>query len=87
MQCLFESMGQRQKDIAQRFDWVFLNCVKVIYVCNYMDGTIEPIILPPNAENFLSTEAEYLRYCGEWEDGVSLEEVTDLFGHGNGVKL
>ena len=87
VQCLFESMGQRQKDFAQRFDWVFLNCVKVIYVCNYMDGTIEPIILPPNAENFLSTEAEYLRYCGEWEDGVSLEEVTDLFGHGNGVKL
>ena len=52
-----------------------------------MKHTIEPIILPPNAKNFLSTEAEFLRYCGEWEDGVSLEEVTDLFGHGNGVKM
>ena len=84
---LFESMGQRQSHCAQHFDWVFLNCVKVIYVCNYTTNSIEPIVLPPNAETFLSTEAEYLRYCGEWEDGVSLEEVTDLFGHGDGVRL
>lgn len=87
VQSLFEVMGQRQKDSAQKFDYVFLNCVKEIYVCNYMDSTIEPIILPPNAETFLNTEAEYLRYCGEWEDGVSLEEVTDLFGHGDGMRL
>ena len=39
----------------------FLNCVKTIYVCNYENNTIEPIVLPPNAENFLNTEAEYLR--------------------------
>lgn len=84
---LFESMGQHQSHCAQHFDWVFLNCVKVIYVCNYTTNSIEPIVLPPNAETFLSTEAEYLRYCGEWEDGVSLEEVTDLFGHGDGVRL
>ena len=36
-----------------RFDRVFfLNCVKTIYVCNYENNTIEPIVSPPNAENF-----------------------------------
>jgi len=72
---LFEYMGQRQAHEAVRFDWVFLNCVKVIYVCNYGKNTIEPIVLPKNAENFLNTEAEYLRYCGDWEDGVSLDDA------------
>ena len=61
-------MGNRKK----RFDWVFLNCVKKIYVCNYGTNTIEPIALPQNAENFLNTEAEYLRYCHDWEDGMTL---------------
>ena len=78
---LFEYMGERQKHQDQHFDWVFLNCRKVIYVCNYIDNTIEPIVLPQNAENFLNTEAEYLRYCGAWEDGVSLEDATNLFRH------
>ena len=32
VQSLFEVMGQRQKDSAQKFDYVFLNCVKEIYV-------------------------------------------------------
>lgn len=56
-----------------RFDRVFLNCVKTIYVCNYENNTIEPIVLPPNAENFLNTEAEYLRNCCDWKDGTALE--------------
>ncbi|MDO4323809.1 MAG: hypothetical protein Q4C61_14935 [Lachnospiraceae bacterium] len=72
---LFVYMQNRQKNVNVRFDWVFLNCVKVIYVCNYIKNVIEPIILPPNAENFLNTEAEALRYCGEWSDGVSLDDV------------
>lgn len=29
--------------------------------------------LPPNAENFLNTEAEYLRNCCDWKDGTALE--------------
>ena len=78
---LFEYMGKRHKECAQHFDWVFLNCRKIIYVCNFLDNTIEPIILPPNAESFLSTEAEYLRYCGDWQDGTSLDEVASFFGH------
>lgn len=78
---LFEYMEQRQKECAQHFDWVFLNCRKIIYVCNFLDSTIDPIILPPNAENFLYTEAEYLRYCQEWQDGTSLDEAAALFGH------
>ena len=35
--------------------------------------TIEPIVLPQNAENFLNTEEEYLRYSHEWEDGMALD--------------
>lgn len=82
---LYEYMGGKQSACAQRFDWVFLNCRKVIYVCSYrdssridnscLDSRIEPIVLPQNAADFLNTEAEYLRYCGAWEDGVSLEEA------------
>jgi len=72
---LFEYMRHRQERQNVKFDWVFLNCVKVIYVCNYGKETIEPIVLPKNAENFLNMEAEYLRYCGEWTDGVSLDDV------------
>lgn len=72
---LFAYMGTRQEKVEKRFDWVFLNCVKKIYVCDYSNHTMEEIILPKNAENFLNTEAEYLRYCHEWEDGMSLEDV------------
>lgn len=79
---LFEYMRYRQEDKPYRFDWVFLNCVKTIYVCNYMKNVVEPIILPQNAENFLNTEAEYLRYCGEWSDGVSLDEAAVRFPSG-----
>lgn len=32
----------------------------------------EPITLPQNAENFLNTEAEYLRYCREWKEGTAI---------------
>lgn len=78
-QDLFGYMGKRQHSQEQHFDWVFLNCRKVIYVCNYIDNTIEPIILPQNAADFLNTESEYLRYCVEWREGMSLDEVSDSF--------
>ena len=55
---LFEYMRLTQETREKRFDWVFLNCVKTIYVCDYRTDTIEPIRLPQNAESFLSTEAE-----------------------------
>jgi len=73
---LFTYMSGRQEQQRQRFDWVFLDCRKVIYVCNYIKNVVEPIVLPQNAEEFLNTEAEYLRYCGTWDDGVSLDDVT-----------
>lgn len=48
---LFEYMRYTQE--KKNAIWqVFLNCVKTIYVCNYENNTIEPIVLPPNAENF-----------------------------------
>ena len=67
---LFEYMRLTQETREKRFDWVFLN---TIYVCDYRTDTIEPIRLPQNAESFLSTEAEYLRYCHDWEDGMVLD--------------
>ena len=67
---LFEYMRYTQEKKKMRFDRVFLNCVKTIYVCNYENNTIEPIVLPPN---FLNTEAEYLRNCCDWKDGTALE--------------
>ena len=70
---LFEYMRFMQERKQMRFDWVFLNCVKTIYVCNYRTNRIEPIQLPKNAENFLNTEAEYLRYCRDWENGTTLD--------------
>ena len=70
---LFEYMRFTQENLQKHFDWVFLNCVKTIYVCNYRANTIEPIVLPKNAENFLNTEAEYLRYCHDWENGMELD--------------
>lgn len=70
---LFEYMGFTQAIQKKRFDWVFLNCVKTIYVCNYITNMIEPIVLPQNAETFLNTEAEYLRYCHDWENGMELD--------------
>lgn len=76
-QYLFEYMKQRQKNEKVQFDWVFLNCSKVIYVCNYKADTLESIVLPENAENFLNTEAEYLRYLKEWVDGAALDEAEN----------
>ena len=70
---LFEYMRYTQETKKKRFDRVFLNCVKTIYVCNYESNTIKPIVLPQNAENFLNTEAEYLRYSRDWEDGMALD--------------
>lgn len=71
---LFEYMRQKQEGKNKRFDRVFLNCGRVIYICNYTEDTLEPIVFPKNAENFLNTEAEYLRYCREWLDGTALDD-------------
>ncbi len=75
-QQLFDYMKEQQAQKSTRFDWIFLNCTKVIYVCNYITDTVETIVLPQNADNFLNTETEYLRYSSEWEDGTSLDDVT-----------
>lgn len=71
---LFEFMRQTQAGRGRRFDWVFLNCGKIIYVCNYMKDMIEPIKLPQNAANFLNAEAERLRQSIAWRDGDSIED-------------
>lgn len=73
-QLLFERMQDAQKEKEVQFDWVFLNCVKKIYVCNFKEERMDTIVLPKNAETFLNTETEYLRYTFDWEDGMVLEE-------------
>ncbi|MGN0342905.1 MAG: hypothetical protein ACI4DO_08935 [Roseburia sp.] len=69
---LFEYMGLRQQEQERRFDWVFLNCVQKIYVCNYIQNEINAIKLPQNAEKFLNTEAEYIRWLGESEEALRI---------------
>lgn len=71
---LFEYMRQKQEGERAHFDRVFLNCGRKIYVCNYTENILEPIVFPKNAESFLNTEAEYLRYCREWIDGTALDD-------------
>jgi len=71
---LFNYMKDQQAEKAVKFDWVFLNCVKVIYVCDFKADIFEPIVLPKNAENFLNAEAERLRFLADWNDGVMLQD-------------
>ena len=72
---LFAYMREKQADMSVRYDWVFLNCESVIYVCDFRKKQIEPIVLPPNAESFLAAESEELRYLAKWENGTLLDEV------------
>ena len=74
---LFSYMKEQQATKNVQFDWVFLNCVKVIYVCDFVENVLEPIVLPQNAENFLNTESEYLRYLRDWKDGTVLDELME----------
>lgn len=71
---LFDYMKEQQAEKAVKFDWVFLNCVKVIYVCDFRADILESIVLPKNAENFLNAEAERLRFLADWNDGVMLQD-------------
>lgn len=70
---LFEYMKQRQSREKAQFDWVFLNCVSVIIVCDFRNNRLEDIPLPENAESFLSAEAERLRHDRPWTSGTSLD--------------
>ena len=72
---LFEYMKKQQEDKKVKFDWVFLNCVKVIYVCDFRNNELDPIVLPQNAEEFLNAESERLRHLHGWKDGALLEEL------------
>lgn len=71
---LFDYMKEQQAEKAVKFDWIFLNCVKVIYVCDFRADILESIVLPKNAENFLNAEAERLRFLADWNDGVMLQD-------------
>ena len=69
---LFSYMKERQATEKVKFDYVFLNCMKEIYVCNFREDSMEKIILPKNAEDFLNAEAERLRHEKDWENGVAV---------------
>ncbi|MCD8149503.1 MAG: hypothetical protein LUE92_08065 [Clostridiales bacterium] len=68
---LFVYMKHRQEKERIHFDWVFLNCIHVIYVCDFEKDSVEELLLPQNAEVFLAAEAEKLRQDGCWQgDGI-----------------
>ncbi|MDD6212072.1 MAG: hypothetical protein PUB22_02835 [Clostridiales bacterium] len=74
IQNLYQEMKKRQSKEQVPFDWVFLDCRDVIFICCFSEDTVTPLYLPKNAELFLKTEAERLRYCSNWEDGAILDE-------------
>ncbi|MCD8364364.1 MAG: hypothetical protein LUC83_00825 [Clostridiales bacterium] len=67
VESLFVYMKHRQEQEQARFDWVFLNCIHVIYVCDFRKDFIDELLLPQNAEMFLAAEAEKLRQDGNWQ--------------------
>ena len=69
---LYQTMEKEQADREVKFDWVFLNCRSVIYICNYLKGKLETIRLPKNAEDFLNAETERLRHTIAWENGTAV---------------
>ncbi len=64
---LFAYMKHRQEKEGVHFDWVFLNCIHVIYVCDFGKDSVEELLLPQNAEVFLAAEAERLRQDDCWQ--------------------
>ncbi|MCD8217098.1 MAG: hypothetical protein LUD01_03480 [Clostridiales bacterium] len=71
VESLFAYMKRRQEKERIHFDWVFLNCIHVIYVCDFGKDSAEELLLPQNAEVFLAAEAEKLRQNGSWQgDGI-----------------
>lgn len=72
---LFDYMKERQKDRKRKFDWVFLNCEDVIFVCDFRRNKLERIWLPQNAGDFLDSESEKLRHRSGWENGTILEQA------------
>ena len=74
---LYAYMKNQHAKKEIQFDWVFLNCVKVIYVCDFRNDKMDTIVLPQNAESFLNMESERLRNLHEWRDGDILEEMSE----------
>ncbi|MCD8053159.1 MAG: GNAT family N-acetyltransferase [Lachnospiraceae bacterium] len=70
---LFAYMTERQETFEVRFDWVFLHCTNVIFVCDFQSGRMEEIPLTDGAGAFLAAEAERLRHDSAWAQGTSLE--------------
>ena len=71
---LFQYMKERQGREKICFDWVFLNCIEVIFICDFRRNRLDEIPLPENAEAFLSAEAERLRHDRLWVLGTSLDD-------------
>lgn len=72
VQQIFKEMQELQKEMPIRFDYVFLNCIRTIYVFDFANDVLEPIVLPGNALEFLEKEAERLRNVKDWENGMEI---------------
>lgn len=81
-EALFSYMKERQTQTEIGFDWVFLNCIKVIYICDFNKDNLDEILLPENAELFLAAEAERLRQDPKWDEITENEgEASVAVGH------
>ncbi|MCD8230743.1 MAG: hypothetical protein LUD14_02765 [Clostridiales bacterium] len=75
-EALFDYMKQRQASVENGFDWVFLNCTSVIYVCDFENDRVDEILLPQNAELFLASEAERLRQDYRWQENDAIHIIN-----------
>lgn len=69
---MFAYMQEQQATQQVKFDYVFLDCIEEIYVCNFKENKMEKIVLPQNAADFLNAQAERLRHEKVWENGVAV---------------
>lgn len=67
---LFQYMKRKHAMKKIMFDWVFLDCVKEIFVCDFRRNTLETIVLPQNALEFLNAESERVRNLKNWEKDI-----------------
>lgn len=70
---LFSYMKERQETFEVRFDWVFLHCTNVIFVCDFQNDRMNEIPLTEGAGTFLASESERLRHDSVWARGTSLD--------------
>jgi hypothetical protein len=73
IQKIAEEMAYIQQKEPARFNLVFLEFDRALYVVDLPNGQIGTISIPGKAREFLSAETEYLRHCCDWPNGTEFD--------------